>query len=135
MKDILARSEKAKDDLKDFLSAASHELRTPLNGIIGLSESVLESGDCSPFVSKSLSVIKDCGRRLAGLVSAPTKRLLCVRPDQCRAAWAQRIQRRRDVTRLRAIWAGGHDHRRGVGEAGADHAPVSPARSRFEVEG
>lgn len=76
MKDILARSEKAKDDLKDFLSAASHELRTPLNGIIGLSESVLESGDCSPFVSKSLSVIKDCGRRLAGLVSAPTKRLL-----------------------------------------------------------
>lgn len=34
----------------------------------GLSESILERGDCPLNISKSLTVIKECGRRLAGLV-------------------------------------------------------------------
>jgi len=57
------------DKLKDqFLANTSHELRTPLNGIVGLSESLLESAH-TPAEKEDLELIVASGRRLSNLVN------------------------------------------------------------------
>lgn len=57
------------DKLKDqFLANTSHELRTPLNGIVGLSESLLESNH-SLKDKEDLELIISSGRRLSNLVN------------------------------------------------------------------
>lgn len=60
------------DKLKDqILANTSHELRTPLNGIIGLTESIIESSEdeVSPRVRRNLEMVAAGGRRLANLVN------------------------------------------------------------------
>lgn len=60
------------DRLKDeFLANTSHELRTPLNGIIGLSESLLDSFEQAPAAKtrSNLSLIVASGKRLTSLVN------------------------------------------------------------------
>ncbi|MDJ0837879.1 MAG: two-component regulator propeller domain-containing protein [Acidobacteriota bacterium] len=59
------------DKLKDqFLANTSHELRTPLNGIIGLTESIIETtDDLDPRVAANLEMVVASGRRLANLVN------------------------------------------------------------------
>ena len=57
------------DKLKDqFLANTSHELRTPLNGIIGLSESLLETTK-EDARREDLNLIISSGKRLANLVN------------------------------------------------------------------
>ena len=59
------------DRLKDdFLANTSHELRTPLNGIIGISESLIDS-DVPPNseeLRENLSLVVASGKRLSSLV-------------------------------------------------------------------
>lgn len=60
------------DKLKDeFLANTSHELRTPLNGIIGLSESLVDTFDKTPAekTRSNLNMIIASGKRLTALVN------------------------------------------------------------------
>lgn len=60
------------DQLKDqFLANTSHELRTPLNGIIGLTESLLDTFDKMPAdkARADLLMVVASGKRLANLVN------------------------------------------------------------------
>ena len=61
----------AVDRLKDdFLANTSHELRTPLNGIIGISESLIDTEvpPDSEELHDNLSLVVASGKRLASLV-------------------------------------------------------------------
>ncbi|MFQ5630159.1 MAG: ATP-binding protein, partial [bacterium] len=60
------------DKLKDeFLANTTHELRTPLNGIIGLTESLIDSFQKAPYekTRADLGIIVASGRRLTSLVN------------------------------------------------------------------
>ncbi len=60
------------DQLKDqFLANTSHELRTPLNGIIGLTESLVDTFDKTPSekTRADLEMVVASGKRLANLVN------------------------------------------------------------------
>eukprot|EP00293_Proteomonas_sulcata_P019587 CAMPEP_0184298146 /NCGR_PEP_ID=MMETSP1049-20130417/9003_1 /TAXON_ID=77928 /ORGANISM="Proteomonas sulcata, Strain CCMP704" /LENGTH=392 /DNA_ID=CAMNT_0026608187 /DNA_START=173 /DNA_END=1348 /DNA_ORIENTATION=+ len=59
---------------EQFFATVTHELRTPLNAIIGLSESllhdaVLMQGHQGAQAMKNITVIKNSGKHLAGLVN------------------------------------------------------------------
>ena len=63
----LTRMDKLKDE---FLAKTSHELKTPLHGIIGISESILESSvHLSDKVKEDISLISKSGQRLSTLVN------------------------------------------------------------------
>ncbi|MCP5511615.1 MAG: response regulator [Leptospiraceae bacterium] len=64
----LLRLDKLKDE---FLSNTSHELRTPLNGIIGITESLLDTQkeSYSDHLRYNLSLIFQSGKRLSTLVN------------------------------------------------------------------
>ncbi len=64
----LRRVDKLKDE---FLANTSHELRTPLNGILGLTESIVDTFEKVPPAKThaNLGMIIASGRRLASLVN------------------------------------------------------------------
>ncbi len=66
--DRLRRVDKLKDE---FLANTSHELRTPLNGILGLTESIVDTFEQVPPAKTraNLGMIIASGRRLASLVN------------------------------------------------------------------
>jgi len=69
---ILSKKLETKDIIKnDFLSNTSHELKTPLTGIIGISESILDSftDNLSPNIIENIKMIHASGRRLNSVVN------------------------------------------------------------------
>lgn len=62
----LARANRVKDE---FLANTSHELRTPLHGIIGLSETLLDSKTLEAKCQSTLQLIHMSAKRLSHLVN------------------------------------------------------------------
>ena len=61
------RAEESNRLKTEFLANMSHEIRTPMNGIIGFAE-LLAMEDLPPQQAEWISVIRNCGRDLLGLI-------------------------------------------------------------------
>jgi signal transduction histidine kinase len=99
MEEELRRSEQ---HYRSFLAMMSHELRTPLTGILGMAEAMQTEvyGPLTERQARSLRMIEDSGRHLAGVISnmLDLSRMqsgllelqydICTAGDLCRASMA-----------------------------------------------